>query len=285
MIPGKSPKKRPIKLFVMNAKVLKKKQKKPRAFSPFTWERAIRLAMVVAVLATCGFGGFKVGRYFLTDPKHAVKHIVVNGNAKFSDEKIINISGLRKGENIFRARIYRARNRLSELPLIEHVSVSRLMPDTIAIEVVERRPRAKLSGRKKLLADYSGVVLPSSCHPDSAELPLIVGVETADLSVGDRCSQPAMTAAMWVLELCQSSPLSDMVDVGGIDSSRADDVRLYLKGGKYTREACEVLVGGGDFGQNLAKLAKVLQSVLEEHRRKIARVGDLTLDNVPVRFR
>lgn len=280
MAPRRRKKKKPVKLFVANARVLSRKR--PSTGSKFARQRAVRLTLVFTILATCGFGGFEAGRYLLTDPKHAVRHIIVHGNEKLSNEKIVNISALREGENIFRARIYRARNRLSELPLIEHVSVSRVMPDTIVIGIVERRPRARLSGRKKLLADYSGVVLPRSCHNDWKQLPLIVGVETAHLSVGDRCSQPAMTKAMRVLELCQSSLLSDIVEVDGIDSSRPDDLRLYLKRGMYTRDACEVRIGTDDFEQRLANLAEILTSVGKKHGKKIRSV-DLTLDNIPVR--
>ncbi len=279
MAPPKRKKKRPVKLFVANARVLSRKR--PSAGSKFARQRAVRLALVLTILGACGFGGFEAGRYLLTDPRYAVRHITVHGNVKLSNEKIVNISALREGENIFRARIHRAGNRLSELPLIEHVSVSRIMPDMITIDVVERRPRARLSGRKKLLADYSGVVLPRSCDNDWKKFPLIVGVETADLSVGDRCSQPAMTKAMRVLELCQSSQLSDMVEVDGIDSSRPDDLRLYLKRGEYTKDACEVRVGAKGFGQSLAKLAAILKLEAGKRGRKIGWVGDLTLERVP----
>jgi hypothetical protein len=282
MIPGKAKRKRPLKLFVMNAKVLKKR-KKPPAFSPFTRERAMKLVVILAVLATCGFGSFAVGRHLLYDPKYAVNEITVRGNETLSKEEIIGLSGLRQGENIFRARIYRCRDRLAKLPLIEWVAVSRAMPDTIVVRLVERHPRARLDGRKKLLADYSGVVLPASCCRDPGALPRIVGVETAHLSVGDRCSQPTLIRAMRVLKLCQSSPLSGMVEVDGIVSSGTDDVRLYLRAGGYTRHGCEVFVGGEDLGLRLAKLKDLLESVWKTHRKKI-RLVDLTSERVRVGF-
>ncbi|NQT84152.1 FtsQ-type POTRA domain-containing protein [bacterium] len=283
MIPARSKKKKRVRLFVMNAKVLKKR-KKPLTFSPFTREKGLKIVLILTVLATCGFGGFEVGRYFLSNPKYAVKHIVIRGNEKLSKEEIINLSLLEKGENIFRSRIYRAKERLSELPLIEQVSVSRFVPDAIVIEVVERRPRAMLSGRKKFLADYSGVLLPRSCCREPGKLPLIVGPDTSQLSVGDRCSQPGMTKAMRVLELCQFSPLSDMAEVDGIDSSNPDDIRLYFKRGDYTKRGCQVRIGDGDFEQKLAKLADLLESVVKKKGGRRIESVDLTLENVPVRF-
>jgi hypothetical protein len=282
MMPGRAREKKPVKLFVMNARILKRR-KKPVAFSPLAREKVMTLVLVVTVVATCGFASFEIGRHFLRHPKYAVRHIEVEGNEKFSKEMIIGLSGLKKGENIFRQRIYRARERLSEFALMKHVSVSRRMPDTIVIEVQERHPRARLLGPKRVLADYSGVVLPYSSCDDPDELPLVIGVDTAGLSVGEKCLHPAMTRAMRLLRLCGNPRLSSLVEVEWIDSSEADDLRLYFREGKYTRKRCEVCVGGDDFEQRLANLTEILGSVPKEYGKKVRSV-DLTLENVPVRF-
>lgn len=266
----------------MNAKILKKR-KKPPNFSPFTREKAIRLGLIVLVLAACGFAGAEVVRYLLFNPKYAVEHIVVRGNQKMSREKIVNLSSLREGENIFQTRIHRAKERLSRLPLVERVSVSRFMPNMIVIEVVERIPRARISGASRFLADYSGAVLSRASCEDPDKLPLIVGVDTAPLSVGMRCSQDAMTKAMRALQLCQSSQLSGLVEVERIDSSKPSDIRLYLKPGDYTKEGCEVPLGGNDFEQKLANLAEILSSAKKDGK-KVRWAEHVTLNRVVVRF-
>ncbi len=262
----------------MNAKILKKR-KKPLNFSPFTREKAIKLALMFAVVATCGFGGVGVGRYLLSDPKYAIKHIIVHGNQRLSKQEIVRLSLLTKGQNIFRARIHQTRERLLKLALVDEASVSRFMPDIIVIEVVERSPRARLSDSDRLLADYSGVILSRCCSSAPEKLPLIVGVDTSSLSVGDRCSQPTMAHAMRVLQLCRSPRLAELIEVARIDSSQPDDLRLYLKEGTYTKEECGVRVGGEDFEQRLANLAEILKGVAEKHKKK-ARWIDLTLNYV-----
>ncbi len=282
MIFGRSKKKRPVKLFVMNAKVLKKRRKPPN-FSPLTREKAIRLGLVVAVVFTCGFGGAVVGRHLLSDPRYAVKHIIVRGNRRLLREEIVRLSLLKRGENIFRCRIHRAKDRLSRLPLVRDVSVTKFMPDIVVIEIAERVARARLSDSNKLLADYSGVVLPRSCCDEPEKLPLIVGVDTAKLSVGEKCADSAMSRALRVLRLCRTSRLSDLVEVDVIDTSRPDESRLYLKEGEYTKRECEVRMGVSHFEEKLSKLAEILESVVRQHNKKIQSVN-LTLDTVPVRF-
>ena len=284
MIPGKSrrKKRKRVKLFVMNAKVLKKR-KKPPTFSPFTREKVMKLALVVTVVGGCGFGGFGVGRHFLAAPEYGIRHILVRGAEVLSRERIISLSMLRKGENIFRSRIYRARKRLLKLPLLEHAAITRFKPDTIVIDIVERRPRAQVAGSRKFLIDYSGVLLSRSSCADADNLHLIMGVDTGDLCVGEKCSQSGIGKAMQVLALYQSSPLAEMVQVAGIDASRPEDVRLYLKQSRYTRRGSEFVIGEGNFGEKLAKLEVILRSSVQRHNMKLTS-ADLTLGNVPVRF-
>ncbi len=266
----------------MNAKVLKKR-KKPPNFSPFTREKAMRIGFILLIFAVCGVGAVEGARYLLSNPKYVVKHIAVRGNQKLSKEEIVSISALKKGENIFLARIHRAMSRLSQLPSIERASVSRFMPDMLVIEVVERTPRARLSGSRRFLADYSGAILSRATCSDPESLPVFVGVDASNLSVGMRCSQPSMTKAMDVLRLCQSSRLNEMVEVEKIDSSRPGDLRLYLKEGDSTREGCEIPLGGDEFEQKLANLAEILASAKQDGK-KIRWADHLTLNRVVVRF-
>lgn len=282
MIPRKTKPKKPARLFVMNAKILKKR-KKPPNLSPFTKEKAVRWGLVLVILATCGFGGFGVGRYLLADSKYAVKHIIVRGNEKLLSDEIVRVSSLKKGENIFRCRIHQAKERIGKLPLVERAAVSRFMPDVLVIEVMERVPRARLAGTEQLLTDYAGMVLPPMASDGPAELPLISGMDANDLAVGQRLVNPGVIKALRVLQLCESSTLSDLAEVDMIDCSRADNLRLCLKPGPYTREGFEATIGGDGFELKLPKLAEILKSVVEKHHKKIQWL-DLTQENVPVRF-
>lgn len=266
----------------MNAKILKKR-KKPPNLSPFTKERAVRGGLILVILATCGFGGVRVGQYLLADSKYAVSHIVVRGNEKLSSDEIVSASSLKKGQNIFRCKIHHAKERIGSLPLVERATVSRFMPDVVVIEVTERVPRARLAGTEQLLTDYAGMILPPAAANDPEELPVISGMDAKDLAVGQRLTGPGITKALRVLQLWESSSLPELAELDMIDCSRADNLRLCLKPGAYTREGFEAIIGGDGFELRLPKLASILKSVVEKHRRKVQWL-DLTQENVPVRF-
>ena len=59
---------------------------------------------------------------------------------------LVRTAGLREGENIFQADLSAAAERLLALPQIEEAKVTRRLPDTLVIEVRERRPVAWVAG-------------------------------------------------------------------------------------------------------------------------------------------
>ncbi len=71
-----------------------------------------------------------------------------------------------------------ARARLTALPWVADASVSRRLPDTLIVDVVERRPVALWQFRHRLAAiDRTGVPLTAERLDRFAALPLVVGAE------------------------------------------------------------------------------------------------------------
>lgn len=67
-----------------------------------------------------------------------VEEIVVSGNSRYSPEEIVEVSGIRNGDNLYGIN----KNKISgemrqQLPYIEGVSIRRSLPNTILINVTE----------------------------------------------------------------------------------------------------------------------------------------------------
>ena len=71
-----------------------------------------------------------------------VKEIVVKGNQSLSPGKVIAVSGIHTGANIFKIDLEEAGKKLDLLPVLREVQLSRVMPGTVLIEVDEREPVA-----------------------------------------------------------------------------------------------------------------------------------------------
>jgi len=65
-------------------------------------------------------------------------NIEVTGNSQISQEIILLLSEIKLQDNIFLANTIRAKNKISENPYIEDITVKRVLPDKIKIEVKEK---------------------------------------------------------------------------------------------------------------------------------------------------
>ena len=67
-----------------------------------------------------------------------VTEITVEGNARYTDEEIIEASGLELGENLFFINRYDAASRIfSKLPYVNDATVSRELPSRVVITITE----------------------------------------------------------------------------------------------------------------------------------------------------
>ena len=75
--------------------------------------------------------------FALTAPIFNITNIQVEGNEKVSSDTILSLSGLKKGENIFRFN-QSIRQNIKENTYIETVQITRKLPGTVIISVEER---------------------------------------------------------------------------------------------------------------------------------------------------
>ncbi len=80
--------------------------------------------------------------FCLLAPVFDVENVVCEGNSKVSADTIKNAAGIQTGRNIFLTTLSDKEDMVSGLDYIESCEISRVMPDTIKITVVERHPAA-----------------------------------------------------------------------------------------------------------------------------------------------
>ena len=111
--------------------------------------------------------------FAFTTPIFNISNIEVTGNSKIPTDTIISISGLKKGQNIFKFNNSTIQN-IKENKYIDEVQIKRKLPGTIIISVKEREVKYQI----KLLNSYAyidknGYILEVSTVKQ--EVPIIVG--------------------------------------------------------------------------------------------------------------
>src|SRR4029078_8113787 len=105
--------------------------------------RPIRWLWVAgSVLLTLGVAGAVVagGHWILTTPRFAVVAVEVRGASRVPAQRILEVSGIVRGTNVWRLNPDHVGARLEALPEIRRADVVRELPNRVSILVEERRP-------------------------------------------------------------------------------------------------------------------------------------------------
>lgn len=182
-------------------------------------EKTVRRMTTWGVVLLVGGVAFGVASWFGVPAKAGVAVSEVIGDAGFRLDKI-DVTGLRRMD---RNTVYAqaldqksramplidlagVRARLLQYPWIEDARVSRRLPDTMVIHIVEREPAAVWQNHGRLLlVDIHGVSLESVSPEAMPDLPLLVGdganlqeAARRDLMAAAPALRPLVKASTWI---------------------------------------------------------------------------------------
>jgi cell division protein FtsQ len=216
------------------------------------------VAVVVAV----------AGHWLLTSPVFAVTAVDVRGASRVSPERVLEVSGIVHGENLWRIDPRRVRARLEELPEIRRADVVRELPNRVSIVVEERRPFTLVHAGRLHWLDEEGHVLGEERHAVVPEVPVISGLSEEELASMRTAPGPRARAAITLIRALLRSGSTLASEISEIDMSRAEGPVLY------TVDGVEVRLGTDEWEERLARLEGVL-----------GQVGTQDVQGVDLRFR
>ncbi len=238
--------------------------------------RLSRIAQVVAggaiVLAASAAVGWGARRYIVSSPRFAVRTVLVDGAHRRPADKIASEAGVAVGGNIFAIDLRNAGASIPAAdPWIERATVTRKLPSTVQITVVEREARALASiGGDLYLATRDGDLFKRAGADDPLDLPLVTGV-TPEQVASDRAGV--------VLTVKRLLDVADELDRTGISKTRPlQELHLERDGSLVAtvgREAILVHLGQPPYRDKIEQASRVLGEVA---RRK-ANASILFLDN------
>ncbi len=187
-----------------------------------------------------------------------VAEIHVSGTTRYDSEKIIEISGIETGDNMFMINKFDVAERiLEEFPYIEQIKIRRKLPDTFTFEITERIPAAYImSDGNRWLIDKKGYILEMLEADSEVKLPKIAGAEVVTPHVGgalilkNEAQLAPLCEVLSALEFAQLSP-----NIVRIEIDKLYDINLVY-GDRF-------LVSLGDTEQ-LGKKIEMLRAVIGE---------------------
>jgi cell division protein FtsQ len=215
-------------------------------------------------------------------PSFAIEQIEVRGNQHLPSEAVLEAAGIALGQNVFDVGPEDVKRRLLQQPWIESAVVRRRLPGSYSIELHERRAVALLALSELYLVSDDGVVFKPLASGDPYDLPIITGIELAQISEDRRASASALTSAVALLHDYQDAGLWRREAISEIHVELDGTLSLYVGS-----DATQVRLGKPPFREKLERLQEVM-SLLSNQKTRAAYVlldNQRRLDRVTVRLR
>jgi cell division protein FtsQ len=241
-------------------------------------------------------GEWTLNQLVYQNKSFAIQQVEVQTDGVISPDQLRRWSSVRPGENLLALDLSRVKRNLEMAPMIQSVSVERILPGTLRIRVTERIPVAQINvprvrrggnGIEVVVfqVDANGYVMVPldprqravPLNQTDDQLPLISGVNMSELQPGRRIDSPQMKAALDLIAAFGNSPMAGLVALRRIDVS-FPQVLVATTG-----QGSEVTFGLENFDRQLLRWQKVYQECLR-YNKSIATLDLAVTDNTPLRM-
>jgi cell division protein FtsQ len=195
------------------------------------------------------------GHWALTTPRFSVVAVEVRGASRVPAHRVLEVSGIVRGTNLWRVDPDQVRGRLEALPEIRRADVVRELPNRVSILVEERRPFTLVHAARLHWLDEDGRLLGEESHAVAPEVPVISGLSEDELATMRTTPGPRARAAIALIRALLRTGSALAAEISEIDMSRAEGPVLY------TVDGVEVRLGSEEWEERLARLEGVLTQV------------------------
>ncbi len=205
-----------------------------------------------------------------------IDDVSVRGAVHFSDKEIMERADIPLKALLDTLSLGAVRERLLSHPYVRDARVTRIYPDAVAIEIVERIPVASFmsNGRIRYL-DADGVVLPYLPGEAPYDLPVISGIpELPRTRVGQAVASDDFFEAVSILSAALESDTSVYRLISEVDMKNGGDVLLFS-----SEVAVPIIFGRGEAARKFAILRTFWNKFVREEGPENLKYIDLRYDD------
>ncbi len=204
-----------------------------------------------------------------------VGRVVVEGNRIVETNEILQLAQVQIGAAMNDLDLTRIQNQVASNFFIKEAVVTRDLPATVRITVVERTLLAMVVGSNILYVDEDGVVLPHSISREIFDLPILSGwPDAVSLRPGTRVRHAGVREALDILVTAKlvSKELFHMISE--VRLRNGGDVVLY-----GAERGTPILFGRGNVASKLVRLEAFWNDVVRSHGPHALQYIDLRYDD------
>jgi cell division protein FtsQ len=185
------------------------------------------MACGLIVLGALALGTYK---YVLEPSTLRVKHVMFDGNSVLSGQDLLEAAQITEADTILSVKPDVVRKRVLALPYVKDCAVSRSLPSTIVIRIVERVPVAALMVNNRVYeVDRDGMVLrevPPLAPPNG---PLVTNLpDLSAVAAGQMVKNPALDKALMLWDAFSADPLAKELTLSEISAQTESMLYMYF---------------------------------------------------------
>ena len=201
-------------------------------------------------------GGLELGyRAATRSESFALQTITVEGATRSTEGEILALAGVERGDNLLVLEVHELEAAIARHPWVARATVSRRLPHTLSIRIVEHDPVALVALGNLAYVDRAGDVVKRYTADEHESLPVITGVTREDIEGEDVVALAQMRAAVLALSrvravLGEESPIEEI----HVEPSAGVSVR-------FAKEDLYVRLGPPPWDEALLRLQAVKDSL------------------------
>jgi len=196
-------------------------------------------------------GVWALDQFVFENEAFAVRDLNIQTDGTIPIAQLRQWAGVKPGDNLLALDLARIKRDIELAPMIETAAVERVLPHTLRVRVTEREPIARI--KLPQLQPRGGVVMvsyyldegghviqplpgqPGTAAHNADSLPVLSGVNAAELRPGSAVSSPRVIAALRLIAAFESSPMSGLVEMKSVDVAGTEVLQVTTgQGGQIT---------------------------------------------------
>ncbi|MCA9697271.1 MAG: FtsQ-type POTRA domain-containing protein [Myxococcales bacterium] len=162
---------------------------------------ALRLGATGAVAWALLLAGREVYEYSTTSARFEAKHFIFEPTSHVDDETLRELLAIEPGTNILACDLTSLSERVADRPWVAMATITRHLPDTLEISVVEHRPEAIVLAGRFYLVNAEGRPFKVVERGDRGELPIITGISREAIADAGEQPVPELVEALELIHL------------------------------------------------------------------------------------
>lgn len=218
------------------------------------------LYKLLSILVICGCLVAALTLFF------RVNTVEITGQQRYTDQEVLEASGIETGDNLLLLNKYDAAGRIVEaLPYIEEIRINRTLPATLTITVREcRDPMAVLQDGSAWIVSSSGRIVDQKPESAAENYAVISGCQLLAPSVGTQLALATEYASQQQSLLDLMTALEEAGMLSGVDGIRLDDLSAIRM--DYIDRFTVKMPYGADYAMKLKILREALaQDVVQDN--------------------